>query len=152
MLFGRRLLRQPVRGDGGSNHIRIVLLLYATGDWAAPFRTLFSKRGRYNKTCNQDTSCHIIREPHEDNLRRRDCCGQPVEVRLSFTMTTPTLHTLVRLSLAVSKSIAAKFLIHSVAFLIDSVGLGMQMYELELIFTMFLRKTNQCIQDIIYSI
>ena len=29
----------------------------------------------------------------------------------SFTMTTPTLHTLVRLPLAVSKSIAAKFLI-----------------------------------------
>ena len=75
MQFGRRLLRQQVRGGDSPSYIRIVLLLYATDDWANLFQRLSSKYGKYNKTYNQDKSCHIIREPPGDNLHQKDCCA-----------------------------------------------------------------------------
>ena len=80
MQFGRRLLRQQVRGGDSPSYIRIVLLLYATDDWADPFRTLSLKYGRYNKTSNQDKSYHIIREQHGGNLHQKGYCELQAEV------------------------------------------------------------------------
>ena len=62
MQFGRRLLRQQVRGGDSSSYIRIVLLLYATDDWADP------------------KSYHIIREQHGGNLHQKDYCELQAEV------------------------------------------------------------------------
>ena len=60
MQFGRRLLRQQVRGGDSSSYIRIVLLPYATDDWVNLFQRLSSKYGKYNKTYNQDKSFHML--------------------------------------------------------------------------------------------
>ena len=85
----RKSLHLPVRGGDSLNDIRIVLLPYATDDWANLFQRLSSKYGKYNKTYNQDKSCHIIREPPGDNLHQKDCCALQVADRLSMVWFPP---------------------------------------------------------------
>ena len=78
----RKPLHLPVRGGDSLNDIRIVLLPYATDDWANLFQRLSSKYGKYNKTYNWDKLFRIAREQLSDSPHQKDCCGQQAEDRL----------------------------------------------------------------------